>query len=105
MSSNKTFIPSNIINKSNKNKNFPEQTQKKYKNEINNQENILKNKSITYFCNNCGKLGHTFNKCNYPITSLGIIAFRYSEIELTSDDFQEAFESCQPEITLENLDE
>lgn len=28
-----------------------------------------------YFCNNCGSCGHTFNKCNEPITSLGVIAF------------------------------
>ena len=28
------------------------------------------------FCNNCGKPGHTFNKCNEPITSLGVIAYR-----------------------------
>ena len=30
------------------------------------------------FCNNCGKAGHTFNKCSDPITSLGIIACRYN---------------------------
>ena len=27
------------------------------------------------FCNNCGKLGHTYNQCSNPITSLGIITF------------------------------
>jgi hypothetical protein len=30
------------------------------------------------FCNNCGKYGHFFYQCNNPITSIGIIAFRYS---------------------------
>ena len=30
----------------------------------------------TIYCNNCGNDGHYFNQCNYPITSLGIIAFR-----------------------------
>lgn len=28
-------------------------------------------------CNNCGKLGHTYNDCNEPITSYGIILFRF----------------------------
>jgi 8-oxo-dGTP pyrophosphatase MutT (NUDIX family) len=27
-------------------------------------------------CNNCGKFGHTFNKCKMPITSFGVIIFR-----------------------------
>ena len=27
------------------------------------------------FCNNCGKIGHSYNQCNKPITSLGIITF------------------------------
>lgn len=29
------------------------------------------------FCNNCGKYGHMSYQCNTPITSIGIIAFRY----------------------------
>ncbi len=29
-------------------------------------------------CNNCGKPGHLFNHCKMPITSTGVIAFRYS---------------------------
>jgi len=33
------------------------------------------------FCNNCGKNGHTFHKCKQPITSLGIILFRYNKKE------------------------
>lgn len=28
------------------------------------------------FCNNCGFKGHMFYQCKYPITSIGIIAFR-----------------------------
>ena len=28
------------------------------------------------FCNNCGKNGHVFHQCKYPITSIGIIAVR-----------------------------
>ena len=33
--------------------------------------------TTTYnFCNNCGKNGHAFHQCRYPITSIGIITFR-----------------------------
>lgn len=28
------------------------------------------------YCNNCGKMGHLYNHCKMPITSVGIIAFR-----------------------------
>lgn len=45
--------------------------------ELMNKPNIFSNKS-TLFCNNCGKFGHTFNLCKYPITSIGVIAFRYN---------------------------
>lgn len=31
------------------------------------------------FCNNCGKAGHMFHQCKFPITSIGIIAFRASK--------------------------
>jgi len=31
-----------------------------------------------HFCNNCGMYGHTFNKCTQPITSIGIIAYRWN---------------------------
>lgn len=30
-------------------------------------------------CNNCGKQGHLFHQCKMPITSYGIIAFRFVE--------------------------
>ena len=30
------------------------------------------------FCNNCGRIGHIFQQCKQPITSIGIIAFRYN---------------------------
>jgi 8-oxo-dGTP pyrophosphatase MutT (NUDIX family) len=29
-------------------------------------------------CNNCGKQGHKFHQCKFPITSYGIIIFRHS---------------------------
>ena len=31
------------------------------------------------FCNNCGKYGHVFHICKLPITSIGIICFRFNE--------------------------
>jgi len=37
-----------------------------------NQNNII-------FCNNCGNKGHTFHNCKYPITSIGIILYKYDE--------------------------
>ena len=30
------------------------------------------------FCNNCGKVGHSFHQCKHPITSAGVIAYRES---------------------------
>ena len=34
------------------------------------------------FCNNCGKNGHLYHQCKLPITSIGIIAFKYCKNEL-----------------------
>jgi 8-oxo-dGTP pyrophosphatase MutT (NUDIX family) len=31
------------------------------------------------YCNNCGKQGHIYNQCKMPITSIGIIAFRFNQ--------------------------
>ena len=31
------------------------------------------------FCNNCGKNGHAFHQCKYPITSIGVIPFKYQK--------------------------
>ncbi len=30
------------------------------------------------YCNNCGKPGHIYNQCKIPITSFGVIVFRYN---------------------------
>ena len=42
------------------------------------------NKTTTFnqFCNNCGKIGHAYNQCSKPITSLGIIAFNKTPTSL-----------------------
>ena len=34
------------------------------------------------YCNNCGKKGHLYNQCKLPITSLGVIAFRFNNGKL-----------------------
>lgn len=31
------------------------------------------------YCNNCGKIGHGYNNCKIPITSIGIVAFRLNK--------------------------
>jgi 8-oxo-dGTP pyrophosphatase MutT (NUDIX family) len=38
----------------------------------------IKQGEIYSYCNNCGSNGHTFNSCKFPITSVGLIAFRYN---------------------------
>ena len=35
----------------------------------------MKNSKNNY-CNNCGTIGHNFNKCKKPITSLGVVAIK-----------------------------
>jgi 8-oxo-dGTP pyrophosphatase MutT (NUDIX family) len=29
-----------------------------------------------HYCNNCGKTGHAFHQCKFPITSIGVIVYR-----------------------------
>ena len=38
----------------------------------------LSSRTSINHCNNCGITGHNFNNCKFPITSVGIIAFRYN---------------------------
>ena len=35
-----------------------------------------------YYCNNCGKVGHLYNQCKLPITSIGFVVFRIHEKKL-----------------------
>jgi len=44
---------------------------KEYNTSINNTLNNTLNNSI--YCNNCGKVGHSFHQCKHPISSVGII--------------------------------
>jgi 8-oxo-dGTP pyrophosphatase MutT (NUDIX family) len=44
------------------------------------------NKTYNY-CSNCGKIGHTYNKCHTPITSMGIIVFRKSNVDSEQIEF------------------
>lgn len=42
-------------------------------------KNIFSNTKLVHsHCNNCGMSGHNFSNCKYSITSVGIIAFRYT---------------------------
>ena len=46
---------------------------------------IIRKKKV--YCANCGKYGHTYKKCNEPITSLGIITFKLdSDISINDID-------------------
>lgn len=38
------------------------------------------------YCNNCGKYGHQYKKCNDPITSYGILTFKLDN--LTDDEYK-----------------
>jgi 8-oxo-dGTP pyrophosphatase MutT (NUDIX family) len=37
------------------------------------------------YCNNCGKCGHILNDCKNPITSIGIISFKYNNLTNTME--------------------
>jgi len=41
----------------------------------NNTNTNFYNSNNEHFCNNCGKLGHSFHQCKQPITSVGLIVF------------------------------
>ena len=34
------------------------------------------------YCNNCGKIGHMYNQCKMPITSIGVIVYRINNNNL-----------------------
>ena len=40
---------------------------------------MYKRNSKKIYCCNCGKLGHIYKKCKEPITSFGVIAFKFAE--------------------------
>jgi hypothetical protein len=46
------------------------------------------------FCGNCGNLGHTYKRCNLPITSCGVILFKNNENSLFT---------IKPIMSIENL--
>ncbi len=53
---------------------------------LEDDENIPKNKYNPYmnqkkiFCTNCGKYGHIYKKCIFPITSIGIISISFAPV-------------------------
>jgi 8-oxo-dGTP pyrophosphatase MutT (NUDIX family) len=44
----------------------------------NDKVNERKNDRKEYLCNNCGTIGHIYYHCKRPITSLGIICYRFN---------------------------
>jgi len=50
----------------------------------NDEKKVNKNnfKKCKKYCNNCGKFGHYFRECKYPITSYGIICFKITPYPL-----------------------
>jgi 8-oxo-dGTP pyrophosphatase MutT (NUDIX family) len=57
-----------------------------FHNNNNNRNTTFSNRGIAtsstthineLFCNNCGKNGHQFHQCKMPITSIGVVAFRF----------------------------
>lgn len=75
----KKIYNQNISNNDNPFMNFiTEQTNKNIINKNKNihKKNINKNKKYKIICNNCGKRGHVYKKCEEPNMSLGIICYR-----------------------------
>ena len=71
-------------------------------NEIQNLENdeytYLKsnrNKINHLFCMNCGKKGHLTKKCNFPVTSIGIIAFHIQGLSISLNEFLDYYKKIQ----------
>lgn len=55
------------------------------KNNNNNNKNIKNNNDCAY-CTNCGKKGHVFKKCLYPIISLGIICININILNINLNE-------------------
>ena len=51
--------------------------------ELENKETYPKNKKNIY-CGNCGKKGHIYRKCHFPVMSMGIICIKIDKININS---------------------
>jgi 8-oxo-dGTP pyrophosphatase MutT (NUDIX family) len=55
------------------------------------RENLKVREQRNIYCGNCGKLGHTYRKCKFPITSCGIILYK-------NNKFYEPIKNTEGEI-------
>ena len=60
------------------------------KNNNSNTNNTSSSNKLSFnFCNNCGKLGHNYQLCKMPITSIGFIAFTNNNHNHNSDNIND----------------
>ena len=60
------------------------------KNNNSNTNNSSSSNKLSFnFCNNCGKLGHNYQLCKMPITSIGFIAFTNNNHNHNSDNMND----------------
>lgn len=66
-------------------------------------DNILMMEKKSY-CINCGKYGHLFKKCMYPILSFGLIGYYYEPSDMSCDENDINFIMIQSKNTFHFLD-
>ena len=79
---------SNFTN-TNTNTNTNTYSNKNNNSNTNNSSSSNSNKLSFNFCNNCGKLGHNYQLCKMPITSIGFIAFTNNNNNHNSDNIND----------------
>tara|TARA_B100000963_G_C22616489_1_gene667616 strand:+ start:1052 stop:2113 length:1062 start_codon:yes stop_codon:yes gene_type:complete len=81
--------------------------------EINNINELDLNKSYsnnknkkTVYCGNCGKKGHIYKKCHFPVMSLGVICLKLNNININSiiKNNYKVNNICDPNIIEKYLD-
>ena len=77
----KNYTNSNVITSSTLHFKNNDSNQNKCKFTFNNFKNNNNNNKTHFECNNCGKYGHSFNHCKFPIISYGLIVLRYDRFK------------------------